>query len=292
MLILYANLKAPKRLLVRPLDHSAIEKNQFDLDFAAEAHRWFDFWLKGIENGIMKEPPIHYYVLGRNPKEAWQKADLWPIGNTDRKKFHLGSDLRPEQSSDPGSSDKYLVDYSTTTGTLSRWAAVNWGHKYPNMRDNDAKALTYTTKPLESSVQVIGHPVVRFQLKTDAPDLDIFAYLEEVDEDGNSTYVTEGNLRVSHRVLGTATVDNLGLPWHNHLESDIEAIPAGEQIELVFDILPTAYEFSKGKRIRLAVAVADADNFDTPVISPAPQVHLLRDKDQPSFIELPTLALR
>ncbi|MGE5842679.1 MAG: hypothetical protein ACM335_10395 [Deltaproteobacteria bacterium] len=40
------------------------------------------------------------------------------------------------------------MDYSTTTGKLSRWSAVNWVHKYPNMRSNDAKALTCTTAPV------------------------------------------------------------------------------------------------------------------------------------------------
>ena len=292
MLQLYANLSEPKRLLVRPLDHSGIEKDQFDIDFGVEAHRWFDYWLKGINNGIMDEPPIHYYLLGSPTKEAWQTATAWPPTNMETKKFYFGSTLQLEPSSASCCYDTYRVDYSTTTGNLSRWTAVNWGHKYPNMKSNDAKALTYTTSPLESSVRVIGHPVVHVWLRTDAPDLDMFVYLEEVDEDENSTYVTEGNLRASHRALGKATFDNLGLPWHNHFKSELQAIPAGDSMELVFDLFPTAYQFSKGKRIRVTVAFADADNFDTPVIDPAPVVHLLREKNHPSFIELPLLRLR
>jgi hypothetical protein len=292
MFLLYANLTAPKRLLVRPLDHSGIEKKNFDLDFGVEAHRWFDYWLKGIDNGIMNEPPIHYYPLGTPEKEAWKTADAWPLGNSDRKKFFFGPTLGPEPPSASGTYDSHRVDYSTTTGKLSRWAAVNWGHKYPNMRSNDAKALTYTTAPLESPVQVIGHPVVHIWLQTDAPDLDLFVYLEEVDQDGNSAYVTEGILRASHRALGRASFENLGLPWHNHFQSDLRAIPAGDIIELVFDLLPTAYQFSKGKRIRATVAFADAGNFDTPIIDPAPVVRLLRDKNHASFLDLPLLPLR
>jgi putative CocE/NonD family hydrolase len=292
MLLLYANLSAPKRLLVRPLDHSSIEKNQFDLDFGAEAHRWFDYWLKGIDNGIMDGSPIHYYLLGSSKKEAWKTADAWPLKNMEAKNFYFGPALAFEPPSAPDLFDTYHVDYSTTTGRLSRWTAVNWGHKYPNMRTNDAKALTYTTEPLESSMQVIGHPVVHIWLRSDAPDLDVFVYLEEVDEEGNSTYVTEGNLRASRRALAKAPVENLGLPWHNHFQSELKDIPPGEPVELVFDLLPTAFEFSKGKRIRLAIAFADAGNFDTPVIDPAPKVYLLRDRNHPSFIQLPLLQLR
>jgi len=292
MFILYANLPTPKRLLVRPMDHSSIEKKQFDLDYGMEAHRWFDYWLKGINNGIMDEPPIYYYLLGTPPKEAWKRADAWPPGNVERKNYYFGPALAPERPSTPEVFDTHRVDYSTTTGARSRWNAVNWGHKYPNMRTNDAKALTYTTAPLEAPVQVIGHPVVHLSLRTDAPDLDLFVYLEEVDEDGNSTYVTEGNLRASHRASGEPPIRNLGLPWHNHFKTELKDIPPEEPFELVFDLLPTGFQFSKGKRIRLAVAFADADNFDTPIIDPAPVVHLLRDKDHPSFIELPLLRSR
>ena len=289
MFILYANLSAPKRLLVRPLDHSSIEKNQFDLDFGVEAHRWFDYWLKGIDNGMMDEPPIHYYLLGSPAKEAWKSAEAWPLEKVENKKFYFGPALVPEPPSVPGLSDTYRVDYSTTTGPLSRWTAVNWGHKYPNMRTNDAKALTYTSAPLESSVQVNGHPGAHLWLRTGAPDLDVFIYLEEVDKEGNSTYVTEGNLRASHRALGNATFENFGLPWHNHYQTEVKDIPPEEPVELVFDLLPTAFEFSKGKRIRLVIAFADADNFDTPVIDPAPLVHILRGKQYPSLVELPML---
>jgi hypothetical protein len=289
---LYANFSGPKRLMVRPLDHSGIEKKHFDLDFGVEAHRWFDYWLKGIDNGIMNEPPIHYYLLGTASKEAWQTADTWPVKSGERRNFYLGSALRSEPPSAYESFDTHRVDYSTTTGKRSRWSAVNWGHQYPNMRSNDAKALTYTTAPLESPVQVIGHPVANIWLKTDAPDLDLFVYLEEVDGDGNSTYVTEGNLRASHRALGKASFENLGIPWHNHFKSELQAIPPEEPIELVFDLLPTAYQFSKGRRIRTTVAFADAENFETPVIHPAPAVHLLRDKNHPSFMELPLIRSR
>jgi uncharacterized protein len=292
MFQLYANLSVPKRLLVRPLDHSGIEKRNFDLDFGAEAHRWFDFWLKGINNGIMDEPPIHYYLLGAPTKEAWKTSDAWPLKNLKVKNFYFGPTLQPETPSASGTFDTYRVDYSTTTGNLSRWTAVNWSHKYPNMRSNDAKALTYTTVPLESPVQVIGHPVVHIWMRTDAPDLDMFVYLEEVDEDGNSTYLTEGNLSASRRALGKAPFENLGLPWHNHFKSELQEIPAGQRMELEFDLLPIAYRFSKGKRLRVAIAFADANNFEIPIIDPAPVVHLLRDNNHPSFIQLPLLRLK
>ncbi len=146
--------------------------------------------------------------------------------------------------------------------------------------------------PREKDVEVTGHPEVHLWLATGAPDLDAFVYLEEVDGSGKSSYITEGNLRASHRKLSRAPYNKLGLPFHSHYQSDLEPIPAGQPVELVFDLLPTAYRFPKGSRIRITVAFADADNFETPVIDPPPKVRLLRDKNHPSFVQLPIVQPR
>jgi putative CocE/NonD family hydrolase len=303
-LFLYANLTVPKRLVVRPLDHEQVDETQFDLDYAAEAHRWFDYWLKGIKNGIMDEPPIHYYLMGTDKKNAWRITDAWPPKNQETVRYYFGPGvtggtastnngiLNPSLPTASEASDTYTVDYTTTSSNHSRWTAVNWTHDYPNMRSNDAKALTYTTPPLEKGEKIIGHPVIHVWLRSDAPDLDMFAYLEEVDGSGNSTYITEGNLRASHRTLGHPPYNNLGMPYHNHFQSEVKSIPAGEPVELVFDLLPTAFQFSKGKQIRITIAFADADNFETPVINPAPKLKLLRDTNHPSFVQLPVVQAR
>jgi putative CocE/NonD family hydrolase len=292
--LIYANLTAPKRMLVRAADHSQADDPGDDVDYAAEAQRWFDTWLKGVDNGIMQEPPIHYYLQGVSSQTAWQVTDVWPPKNGEMTRYYFGAGAAPHAGTlvptPPAAGeafDAYTVDYTTTTGPKARWTAVNWAHEYPNMRANDAKALSYTTPPLEAAVQVVGHPVVHLWLSSDAPDLDVFAYLEEVDGSGNSTYVTEGNLRASHRAMASAPYDNLGLPYRNHFQSEVTPIPAGEPVELVFDLLPTAYRFGAGKQLRVTVAFADADNFDTPILNPAPALQLLRNAGQPSYVELP-----
>jgi predicted acyl esterase len=79
--LIYANLSVPKRLLVRPTVHADIESPGSDVDYGAEAHRWFDYWLKGIDYGIMNEPPIHYYLQGVDQTQAWRIAEVWPLRN-------------------------------------------------------------------------------------------------------------------------------------------------------------------------------------------------------------------
>jgi hypothetical protein len=300
-LLWHANLTTPHRLHVRPLFHNDLGKSGADLDFGAEAHRWFDYWLKGIDNGIMDEPPIRYYVVGAPKGTAWRTAEQWPPPDAQRTRFYLAGGrsgsvdsvndgfLRTQSPDDVDGADVYTVDYSTTSGADARWSAVVKDGKYPAQRANDEKALTYTTAPLERDLEIIGHPVAHLWFTAEVPDLDLFVYLEEVDAQGNVEYITEGNLRASHRAVGEAPFDNLGLPFHRSYEEDLAPIPAGEPSELVFDLLPTAKRFRPGTRIRASVACADADNFDTPVLDPAPRVQLLRDVIHASFVELPLL---
>jgi len=302
--VIFANLTVPKRMLIRPTDHSEIEGKGKDVDYGAEAHRWFDYWLKGIDNGIMNEPPIHYSIMRGDGTTttfaAYGTADEWPLNNQVLHRYYFLADSISTHAGElvfslpTGASTQtaaYTVDYSTTSGEKPRWASPATVRRYPNMRANDAKALTFTTPALPQAVQVTGHPVLHVWLSTAAPDLDLFVYLEEVDRQGNSTYITEGCLRASNRALGQAPYAYLGLPFHTFYETDVLPVPAGEPVELVLDLLPTSYQFSPGKQIRIAMTFADAGNFTTPVLDPAPVVTLLQDADHPSFIELPVVEL-
>jgi uncharacterized protein len=300
--LIYDNLTVPKHLMVRPTDHAGIEAPASDVDYGAEAHRWFDYWLKGIDNGIMDEAPIHYYLQGAAKVQEWQSTDSWPLKDQALTRYYFGQGdpsgtasvnnglLAPAMPTDPKGLDAYTVDYSTTTGTSPLWTGVATSHQYPNMRAHDAKALTYTTLPLLNPVDLTGHPVAHLWLSTAAPDLDAFVYLEQLDGKGNSTYITEGSLRASHRALSPAPFENFGLPWHDHFESQVSAIPAGQPFELVFDLRPTAWQFAPGKQMRITVAFADAGNFDTPILNPAPAVQLLRDPSHPSYVEMPVVS--
>jgi uncharacterized protein len=297
--LIYENLTVPKRLLVRPTDHAGIEESASDIDYAAEAHRWFDYWLKGIDNGIMEEPPIHYYLQEADKGQEWQSSYDWPVKDQAMTRYYFGPKITPgkaslnngvlttEFSTMHQAFDAYTVDYSTTTGTSPLWTGLAAPHEYPDMRTNDSKALTYSTPTLEKAITVVGHPIVHIWLSSDAPDLDTFVYIEEVAGNGKSTYITEGVLRASHRQLSQAPFDNLELPWHNHFQSELTPIPKGEPFELVFDLRPTAWHFTPGKQIRVTIAFADAGTFETPILDPAPSLELFRDAVHSSYIELP-----
>jgi putative CocE/NonD family hydrolase len=297
----FGNLKVPKRLTVRPTDHSQVSANLPDLNYGTEALRWLDYWLKGIDNGIMDEPPIHYFIQDGPKNGTWQSSDQWPLSTQKSTAYYFGEGKTGSVASvndgaltlnipaAASASDTYQVDYTTTMGTKSRWGAVEEAHAYPDLRTHDAKALTYTTPLFENALVFTGHPVAHLWLSTKAPDLDVFVYLEAVDASGKSTYVTEGELRASHRKPANSPFNNFGLPYKSHFEIDRQPIPMDEPFELTFALLPTSYQFHPGNRIRITVAFADADNFETPVLNPAPTLKILRDTSHLSFVELPVL---
>jgi len=152
----------------------------------------------------------------------------------------------------------------------------------------DEKGLTYTTPPLASDVEVTGHPVMHLWVSSTATDGDFFVFLEEIDEDGVSQFVSDGILRASHRATATPPWDHLGLPWHRSYEEDLIDLP-GEPVELVFDLYPTSNIFDEGHRIRLTITCADSDNFETPELSPPPTVSVYRNTEYASYITLPII---
>jgi putative CocE/NonD family hydrolase len=293
----FRNLHNPQKVVIGPWFHSEYQ----GLDYAAEHLRWYDYWLKGIKNGVMDEEPIHYWTIGAPAGQEWRAASQWPLPNERRTNcyFQAGPSKTVQSANDGlltteaprggNGRDDYVVDYSTTLGRGNRWANGYGGPKdYPDLAPNDAKGLTYTSDPLAADTEVTGHPLAHLWVTSSAKDADFFVYLEEVQTDNHSVYVTEGALRASHRAVSTAPYDNVGAPYHRSFAADVADLP-GQPVELAFDLHPTSKIFKAGNRIRITVTGADKDSYQTPVQSPAPKLTLCRDSTHASYVDLPLI---
>lgn len=282
-LVLFKNLDNPQRITIGPWSHV----QDHELDSGAEHRRFYDYWLKGIDNGIMKEDPVHYYVMGK----GWRSAREWPLPEEKRTSYWFAADgrLTPEAPPEKGR-DTLAVDYSASVWPAPRWSLEA---TYPDdLSANDAKGITYTTPPLTETVEVTGHPVVRLWVSTDAADADLFVYLEEVDAKGASHYVTEGSLRASLRATADPGFDYLGMPWHRSFAADAAPLPKGKTVELAFDLFPTSNLFDAGHRIRVTVTGSDKANGLTPEQTPPPRLNLHREDGRASHIVLPIIPAR
>ena len=293
-LVWYANLRVPQKITIGPWFH----QQTTGLNNVAEHLRWYDYWLKGIDNGIMREPPIHYGTFNAHPDSVWRSAWQWPLPDERRTRFYF----QPGPTGSVGSrndgrlgrnvpstagADSQTVDLTASLGKANRWTNGYGGPAgYPDLRANDAKGWTYTTEPLDQRVEVTGHPVVRFWVSADLAEADFFIQLEEVAPTGESRFVTDGILRASHARLGTPPYKYLGLPYHPSSTRGTVAL-SGRPRELVVDLLPTSYLFRIGYRIRVTLNGADRDNFPTQPRPPV--VTIYRGPRYPSSIELPII---
>ena len=315
----FDNLTVPKRLVFTPFDHlmgtdagwQAMSGALLDGDFQigqiaafldAEYLRFFDYHLKGIDNGIMDEPPVRYYTLGAPADQAWSSSAGWPLANQVPTRYYFGAgpsgsvdslndgSLDTTAPADDSGQDDYTVDYAMTMGPKTRWQRVVGGEfEYGDMAQRDAASLTYTTPPQAKRLEITGHPIVHLWVSSTADDGDLFVYLEKVDVDGYVHYLTEGVLRASHRTLADPPYRYLGLPYHRSFAEDVEPIPADTPVELVFDLHPTSVLCESGDRLRVRVVGADADTFLTPELDPAATVTVHRNAAHASYIELPVI---
>jgi len=270
----------------------------------ADHIRWFDRWLKGIENGVTDEPPIRYYLMGAPAGTEWRTAARWPLPRQKRKTFFLqagnpgpgasagGGILTTHKPDSRVAKVDYVVDYTATTENLAtRWRGGTGdepGLKPISTATLDRKSLTYTTEPFTTDAEITGFPTVELWIASTARDQDFFAYLEKVDESGVSTLITEGVIRASHRAIRRPPFDNEGLPWHASFRSDHAELLPGVPVKLEWALYPMSQFIKKGHRLRVTINNFDqGGGWDTPEMMPAPTVTLFHDAQHPSSITLP-----
>jgi uncharacterized protein len=276
----------PSKILVAPAYHSILDgpfwkylgEIPFTITpkFLTEALRVFDYHLKGIENGIDKEPPIRIYVMHGG---GWRHEHEWPLKRQVLTKVLLGADRSLVPSPTADGVDAYKADfthdstYGKNAGNRMLSLAGGTPDSLPIRTEKDKQCLCYTSAPVDRDTEVTGHPLVHLWVSSTASYGDFFVYLVDVDPKGESILVTEGQLRAGFAALhdndlmicrGKCGIEVLPeLPWHGYEKKDyVDGIFAGGKvIKLVIDLHPTAWVFRKGHRMRLAIACADYPTF-------------------------------
>ena len=324
----YATLKAtnPSKMLIHPSNHTMLgiapelagpywkyfgeDIQQVAEGMFKEKLRFFDRYLKGIKNGIDSEPPLYIYVMNG---PGWRQENEWPLARQVVSSYYFDDSNRLSGSRTTAGSDTYAADFTHDSRYGKHKATRNGSpllRDEPMMRtDKDRQCLTYTSAPLEQDVEITGHPIVRFWVSSTADYGDFFVYLEDVDEEGEAYYVTEGKLRAGFAGLVPqeemlppgAGIDVLpDLPYHGFNDHDFvdRIFASGNIVELVIDLLPTSWVFKEGHRSRVSIASADWPTYELhPRLSPnndpsdaantVPKITIYRDSKHPSRIELP-----
>ena len=227
------------------------------IDTNALALRWFDHWLKGVDNGLREEPPVKIFVMGRN---EWRYEREYPLARTRYAPLYLDSAGSANGSQGdgrlawdkpaPGSPpDRYRYDPGNPVPSLGGanccGVATPSGARDQRLIEGRADVLVYTTAILEEPVEIVGPVKLVLHASSSAVDTDFVAKLVDVYPDGRSINVAEGILRARHR-------DGL----------DRQALmDPGEVYGLEIDMIGTANLFRPGHRIRVHVTSSHFPQF-------------------------------
>ncbi|MDA0833066.1 MAG: CocE/NonD family hydrolase [Planctomycetota bacterium] len=223
------------------------------IDWDGYVTRWFDYHLKGVDNGVTNDPPVHVFIMGRN---EWRAADDWPLPGTIFTPYYLHSDGKANSSNGDGllsttppkyePADVYLYDPEQPTPD----AGFMNGHiDGPRDISESAKrddVLVYQTPVLEDDVEVVGPITAKLFAATSAHDTDWMIRLSDVLPDGTALFLAEGVMRARYRDPKDHGAFN------PHQLSRIEPNTA---YEYTLDFWrPTGNVFAKGHRIRIEIS--------------------------------------
>jgi predicted acyl esterase len=246
-----ANCPAPVRALIGPWNHT-FPHNAVPgpaIEWRAEAVRWWDHWLKGIDTGMLAEPPVTVFVQhwhGPDPQLTelpghWRTEHALPPDRTEFRPLFCGSGGKlAGQPPIPDAAVK--LRYTPSAGVeAGHW----WGELTVDQRGADAFGLTFDTEPLDAEIEILGFPRVEIHGSSESEPLHWFARLCDVAPDGAVTLVTGGGRAASPDVLR-------------------DAVPASAGGK-VLDLHVTSWVFPRGHKIRLSLS-----NAMWPMIWPTP----------------------
>jgi len=244
-----------QRLLVGPWIHGPWNlkvSRQGEVDFGPESLRdfneirlpWFDYWLKGVQNGVMDEPPVQLFVMGEN---QWRTFDDYPVPGTRYEPWYLHEGGLLDRLAPQGAerADSYLYDPLDPVPTRGGCTLNIDGGAY-DQRPIEGRCLVYTSRPLERDLTIIGDVKCVLHALSSAPDTDWVVRLTDVEPDGFSRLLCDGILRARYR--GSQVQPALLTP--------------NQIYEFVVDLWATANSFKAGHCIRVAVTSSSFPRFD------------------------------
>ncbi len=217
---------------------------------------------------------IRYSTLGET---GFRETTVWPPqgGHETTLAFDQGGALIDGALTPSAGTDTYAVDFTTTSGVLSRWRTPNGAPDvaYGDRQGADARELVYTGAALTSDLRLVGTPRVELALSSTHGDGAVYVYLEDVHPDGRVAYLTEGVRRLMY-------------PTDSTRRADARPVTPGAKLKLSISLEPLSAIIRTGHRLRVAIAGHDQDNFERLPSEGEPVLSIYRGPDE-STLTLP-----
>lgn len=235
----------------------------FDKETLALHVKFFDYWLKGIKNDIMDEPPVRLDVRlprdAEHPNGGWKMRfeHEWPLARTTYVKYYL--DATTPKGDGALSTTPPTADRATTYS-----ADVTFGKDHAKLCA--AQGVSFVSPPLTEDTELAGYMKLGLRVSATNTDMDIYATLRVMDEQGKEVFyhsqhsqaspVTVGFLKVSHRKLDPKRT-TVYQPVHTHRREDHQPLVPNEQVLAEVELWPSTALIKKGHRLWLTVQPRD-----------------------------------
>jgi len=282
--------KSLQRLIIGPWIHSSENLSyageaQFTedaaLDLAAFHLRWFDHWLKGIDNGVNREPPVRIYVMGggdahKTPEGRifvgghWRDEQEWPLARTVPTPYYLHANgvLSPDKPAedqpityqfDPRNPVPTLGGNVSSQGTLMFQGAADQRCRLDFWLCSDTKplaarndVLVFQTPPLTNDLEVTGRLIVKLWASSNALDTDFTAKLVDA-YPPNADFPAGVDLNVADSIVRARYRNGFG---------KAELLNPGQSYEFTIEMYPTSLVFKRGHRVCLHISSSNFPRFD------------------------------
>lgn len=251
-------LPGPKKAIIGPWAHKYphFASPGPEMDFLLDAKRWWDYWLKGINNGVMDEAAVAAYLQDPVPPQAhyserpgrWLEAAQWPM-QPQTQRFCLTPDGALASEHQAG---EVALSSPETLGAASGEYCVIWcGADFPtDQRLDDSYSACFDSEPLSADINLLGSTELSIAVTSDQDCGQLIARLCDVAPDGSSTRITYG-------VMNLALRDGLDNP---------QTVVAGEKMQVGVKLDDVGYQIPAGHRLRLAIS-----NAYFPLLWPSPK---------------------
>ena len=238
-------VKAPLKAWIGPWNHGFPNDSDYGplFEWRDQAVRWFDYWLKGRDTGVLSDPKViiyqqHWRPPGSRSQDVpgeWRAENSWPPAGTTTTALYFQSDHRLAFSASENGRDQ-LRNVPSAGVEAGFW----WGELLTDQRPVDAYSLIYDSPALTEDFAILGRPQVTMHVAADAPLADWFVRLSDVAPDGSVTMVTGAGINGAQR-------DSMAEP---------KDLTPGALFPLSLELHLASWVFPKGHRIRVAVSNA------------------------------------
>ncbi|MEU3851078.1 CocE/NonD family hydrolase [Streptomyces sp. NPDC029554] len=282
---LLGNLDVPRKGLIGPWSHKFPHLGEPGpaIGYLQELVRWWDHWLKGVDNGVMDGPMLRTWMQDSVPPSTsyeerpgrWVGEPHWPSPHI-RQVAHpltrhtIGPPRDPDEAGPAGDTDgeAMTVRSPLSVGQFAgKWASYNAPPDLPyDQREEDGGSLVFDSEPLAERLEILGSPTVELDLSVSEPVAMVAARLSDVSPDGAAT-------RVSYGILNLTRRDSTESP---------EPLEPGRRYRATIPLNGVAQAFPPGHRVRLSLSTSY-----WPLAWPPPRPALLSVYERSSTLTLP-----